>query len=125
VRWKLHSPKDGHWWYVVNAPIHHADGSVSKQAMIQNITARRQAEEALKESEAKFRTLTETAASAISIIQDDRFRYMNPAGQGMCGFTLDELANMRFRDIVHPAGPRVGWCARGSADQGANGHVPL
>jgi PAS domain S-box-containing protein len=45
VRWELQSPKDGRWYYVVNAPIHNADGSMSKQSMIMDITERRVAEE--------------------------------------------------------------------------------
>ena len=45
VRWELQSPKDGRWYYVVNAPIHNADGSMSKQSMIMDITERKVAEE--------------------------------------------------------------------------------
>jgi two-component system cell cycle sensor histidine kinase/response regulator CckA len=45
VRWEVQSPKDGRWYYVVNTPIDHHDGSVSKQACIIDITDRKQAEE--------------------------------------------------------------------------------
>ncbi len=38
VRWEVQSPKDGRWYYIVNTPIRHANGSVSKQAMIVDIT---------------------------------------------------------------------------------------
>jgi len=54
------------------------------------------------ERDARFRALTETAASAIFIIQDDRFVYMNPAGQRLSGYGLDELKGMDFLRIVHP-----------------------
>ncbi len=54
------------------------------------------------ERDARFRALTETAASAIFIIQDDRFVYMNPAGQRLSGYGLDELKGMDFLQIVHP-----------------------
>jgi PAS domain S-box-containing protein len=47
VRWELQSPKDQRWFYIVNTPIHHSDGSISKQAMIQDITERKVAEEKL------------------------------------------------------------------------------
>jgi PAS domain S-box-containing protein len=53
VRWEVLSPKDGRWYYVVNSPIHHADGRISKQAMILDITDRKSMEEALKESTEK------------------------------------------------------------------------
>jgi len=43
VRWEVQSPKDNRWYDVVNTPIRHADGTVSKQAMIQDITDRKNA----------------------------------------------------------------------------------
>ena len=58
--------------------------------------------QALEQSEAKFRALTETAASAIFIIQDNRFVYMNPAGQRLSGYDAEELGAMDFLDLVHP-----------------------
>ena len=53
VRSELLSPKDNRWLYTVNTPIYHTDGSISKQAMILDITERKQMEEALKRSSEK------------------------------------------------------------------------
>jgi PAS domain S-box-containing protein len=50
VRWEVQSPKDDRWYYVVNTPIYHADGSMSKQAMILDITERKQAEDELRQT---------------------------------------------------------------------------
>ena len=47
VRWEVQSPKDNRWYYVVNTPLYNENGTMSKQAMIQDITERKQAEEAL------------------------------------------------------------------------------
>jgi PAS domain S-box-containing protein len=55
VRWEVLSPKDGRWYYIVNSPIYHADGRISKQAMILDITDRKTMEEALKESSEKIK----------------------------------------------------------------------
>jgi PAS domain S-box-containing protein len=55
VRWEVQSPKDSRWYYVVNTPIRHADGTMSKQSMIMDITERKQAEEALKANETALR----------------------------------------------------------------------
>jgi len=38
VTWEVLSPKDHRWYRVVNTPIRHADGSMSKMALIQDIT---------------------------------------------------------------------------------------
>jgi PAS domain S-box-containing protein len=44
VHWEVQSPKDQRWYYVVNTPIRHSDGTVSKQSMIHDITERKKAE---------------------------------------------------------------------------------
>lgn len=48
VSWEVISPKDNRWYYVVNAPIHHIDGSVSKYAMMMDIHERKLNEEELR-----------------------------------------------------------------------------
>ncbi len=49
VTWEVLSPKDHRWYRVVNTPIRHADGTMSKMAMIQDITELKEAEEARSE----------------------------------------------------------------------------
>jgi len=46
VTWEVLSPKDHRWYRVVNTPIRHPDGTMSKMAMIQDITEFKEAEAA-------------------------------------------------------------------------------
>jgi light-regulated signal transduction histidine kinase (bacteriophytochrome) len=55
VRGEVQSPKDNRWYYIVNTPIYKADGTVSKQAMILDITDRKEMEEALERSAEKIK----------------------------------------------------------------------
>jgi len=55
-------------------------------AVVQNITERKQAEEALIESENKYRTLFQYSADAILIIDEDKFVDCNPAAIKMLGY---------------------------------------
>ena len=48
VHWEIQSPKDDKWFYVVNTPLLHENGKVSKQSMIIDITERKLAEENLQ-----------------------------------------------------------------------------
>ncbi len=48
VRWEIQSPKDEKWYYIVNTPLYHEDGKISKQSMIIDITERKLAEESLQ-----------------------------------------------------------------------------
>ncbi len=63
---------------------------------------RRQAEEALKESEARFRTLADTAPCAIFIYQGTRIVYANAFMEALSGYSRQELQAMNFWDVVHP-----------------------
>ncbi len=44
IRWEVQSPKDACWYSVTNSPVLNADGTVSKMAMIRDITERKEAE---------------------------------------------------------------------------------
>jgi PAS domain S-box-containing protein len=67
-----------------------------------DITERKQAEEALHESEKKFRTFTESAPVAIMIYQGYYCVYANPEVERMTGYARQELEQVRFVDFVHP-----------------------
>jgi PAS domain S-box-containing protein len=60
IRWEAISPRDGRWYYVVNAPIQHIDGTISKYAMMMDIHDRKQNEQELK----KHRTQLEELVKA-------------------------------------------------------------
>lgn len=54
VQWEINSPKDGRWYQMSNTPVENADGSISKQAMITDITDRKLAEDEKKRFEQQF-----------------------------------------------------------------------
>ncbi len=68
-----------------------------------DITERKQAEEALRESEERHRTIYETAAEGIVIadMETRKFRYANPAICRMFGYTAEEFGQLGVPDI-HP-----------------------
>ncbi|MBI3766427.1 MAG: PAS domain S-box protein, partial [Ignavibacteriales bacterium] len=67
-----------------------------------DITERKQSESALRESEARFRALTDSTASAIFIYQSDKIRYVNHTVETLTGYSRNELSGIKFWDLVHP-----------------------
>ena len=59
---------------------------------------RRKAEKALKESEEKFRKLVEQSLVGVYIMQDGRFKYINPR--------FAEIFGYRFEEVTDRLGPR-------------------
>jgi len=66
------------------------------------ITARKEVEEALRESEEKYRLLVENATDAIFIAQDEVLKFANPKTEEMTGYSAEELAEIPFLDLIHP-----------------------
>lgn len=54
----------------------------------------------LKDSEAKFKTLTESTAAAIFINDGNYFSYVNPAAQKLTGYSREEFCNLTMFDLV-------------------------
>ncbi len=102
VRWEVLSPKDQHWYYVINTPIRHPDGTMSKMAMIQDVTAQKLMEQALQEAEAKYRGIYENAV--IGIFQSTpagRLLSVNPALARMHGYDSPEEMIAGIMDLGH------------------------
>jgi len=62
----------------------------------------RNAKESMQESEAKFRTLAETAPTAIFMHQGGNFLYANRAAEVIGGYTVAEYLSMHYMGLVHP-----------------------
>lgn len=80
-----------------------ADGVLRQaQFMLYDVTERKMAEGALKESEQKFRTLAESASTAIFMYQKNKICYVNEACITVTGYSAEELLKMDFWNVVHP-----------------------
>ncbi len=72
-------------------------------AILNDNTKRKQTEDAIRESEDKFRNFAEQSIVGINLIQDGVFKYVNPKFAEMFGYTIEEcLNNMPFRELVYP-----------------------
>ena len=67
-----------------------------------DITERKQAEEALRESEERYRTLVDSAITGIYVRRGDKLLFVNKRAVELSGHSEEELLNMPMLDIVHP-----------------------
>ncbi len=105
VRWEIQSPKDNRWYYVVNTPVRHRDGTISKMAMIQDVTERKQAEEKLRESQERIELALEGAELGMWDwnIQTGELVF-NQRWTEMLGYSLDEIRPHidSWENLLHP-----------------------
>ncbi len=86
----------------IDTEIYLVDRAKLVQCNIRDITEHKWAEEALQESEEKFRVLADSTPTAVMLYQDDLWIYANRAAETICGYSGKELLAMNFWDIVHP-----------------------
>lgn len=65
-----------------------------------DITARRAAEMALAQSEARFRAIVEHSQVGVYVMRDDRYTYVNRAFAKIVGYPENELLGMAFVDLL-------------------------
>jgi len=85
---------------------------------ISDITARRQSEQALRDSEERFRTTFQLAASGICEVVDGRFVRVNRSLCEILGYAEDQLLGMTVKELSHPEDRDVTDAERGRIHAG-------
>ncbi len=103
---KRYLHKDGHtvWTEVGSVLVCDASGKPSHFVnQVIDITERKQAEEALRESEERYRMLFEFSPDSIAVYQNGKIMYANPAAFRLLGAKApEEIIGRPMLDFVHP-----------------------
>jgi two-component system NarL family sensor kinase len=94
--------------------------AVNNVELQKEIDERHRAELALRESEAKFRLVAETAPCAIWILQGEKLVYVNRYAESLSGYSRNELLSMNPWELVDPEFRTVGEQRSGARLRGEN-----
>jgi PAS domain S-box-containing protein len=105
--------RDGTSIVVYAEGVTHLDESgkpVRMLGTVQDITERKRAEEALRESEERFRVTFDNAGIGAALVDmKGRAFRSNPALQEMLGYSAQELSGMAFTEVTHPDDATADW----------------
>jgi two-component system, cell cycle sensor histidine kinase and response regulator CckA len=99
--WTHRNLVNGHWYKCTDRTIRWTDGRLVRFELAVDITERIEAEQALRESEERYRTLVESSLDAIYMeSMDGEIIDCNPAACEMLGYSMDELVGMSVLDLM-------------------------
>jgi len=88
---------------IIGHPIVVNDEVIAQMGIYRDITEKKRMEEALIESEEKFRILAEKSLVGICLFQDGVFKYVNPKYEEIFGYSAEELIDkLGPKDLTHP-----------------------
>lgn len=100
----LHADGRVVWCLLTVAVLRNADGGVAHHfGMLEDVTARRQAEERLRSSEARWRTYLGSASEILYALTPEwTFKFLSPAWTTKLGYPIDGSLGREVFDYVHP-----------------------
>jgi PAS domain S-box-containing protein len=98
-----HRSGEWRWCNGKGTVLRDADGAfLNFIGIVSDITEHKQIEEALKESESKYRNVVELAKDGICIVRNRIVKYCNPQLAEMWGGTIQEIQDTPFTNYLHP-----------------------
>jgi len=99
VHWEWSSATSDHVYDLLDTPLRKPDGTVCMLEILRDVTQRKRMEDALRQSEDKYRSIVETAGEGILLTDPEgTITFVNPQGETMLGYDVDELLG---RSVFH------------------------
>ncbi len=94
--------RPGHWefWASVSATRVEYSGEPSLAVVLVDVTARRHAEEALRESEEKYRLLTEHTNEGVGVVQEGILTFTNGRITDLVGYKTEDVLGQPYLSLI-------------------------
>ncbi|MEI7556341.1 PAS domain S-box protein [Candidatus Chlorohelix sp.] len=80
-----------------------AGNFLKTQTVLYDITERKEAQQALRESEQRYRMLAENISDMVVVLGfQSKYLYVSPSCEGVLGYTSEELLGKTGLDFIHP-----------------------
>jgi PAS domain S-box-containing protein len=102
--WRQRKDGDHVWAHVVISPMFDDQGALEGYTkVLRDMTDRKDMEERLRKSEARFRTIFMGAPAGITLLNlDGSVIVSNPVMHEMLGYSVREFGDQNFLDLIHP-----------------------
>ena len=99
------------WWFIRNVPLRDETGKLVRwYGTAIDIEDRKRAEQALRKSEERWRSVFENSAIGVALTDlDGRFLATNHVYQTIVGYTEEELRALCFLDVTHEDYREANW----------------
>jgi PAS domain S-box-containing protein len=99
------------WWFIRNVPLRDETGKLVRwYGTAIDIEDRKQAEQALRKSEERWRSVFENSAIGVALADlNGRFLATNHVYQTMVGYREEELRALSFLDVTHEDHREANW----------------
>jgi PAS domain S-box-containing protein/putative nucleotidyltransferase with HDIG domain len=89
-------------WVTASGTSFEYEGKSSMLLSLLDVTAAKEAEDKLRDSEEKNRLLIDNSIEAITVVQDGVIKFVNRRFAESVGYSAQELVSRSFADFVHP-----------------------
>ncbi|HXE13399.1 MAG TPA: PAS domain S-box protein, partial [Bryobacteraceae bacterium] len=99
IEYRYHHPERGLRWFYCKG--RRQQGATTMFGIVQDITQRKVAENALRESENRYRTVAETASDAIiTIDEDSTIQFVNSSVEDVFGYSPEEIVGKNLTILM-------------------------
>lgn len=101
-----HAVPDDGWRHSRIVPLKHGDVTSHAMIICSDVTERKKAEDALRESEKKLRDITSHMGEALYVLDaEGHISFMNPVAEKLLGWSMQEMAGKNAHDLFHNCNP--------------------